>query len=261
MIIALVSLNQKWEDKSANLLSCETLIKRAKRFQADLVIFPEMTLTGFSMNTAEIAEKFGESESVEAFRALAREYGLGIIVGIVLKKNTKPGNYAVFIDKSGEIACTYQKIHPFSFAGESDHFEAGREITRVDFESMNLGLTICYDLRFPELYSALGTNSDLIVNIANWPAKRRHHWDILLRARAIENQIFIVGVNRTGKDIAGLVFAKSSQIIGPNGENVEPIYSEEEIDIFEMNKEFTHNFKLGFSTVRDRNPEFYKSIL
>ena len=124
-----------------------------------------------------------------------------------------------------------------------------------------VGLTICYDLRFPELYSALGAGSDLIVNIANWPAKRLDHWNTLLRARAIENQIFIVGVNRTGKDMNGLEYVQSSVIINSNGEVLRPFFSEGALDIFDVDTDFTKVLKQNFSSTKDRNLDFYKSIL
>jgi omega-amidase len=261
MKIALVSLNQQWEDKSTNLVTCEALIEKARAFQTDLVIFPEMTLTGFSMNTSKTAELPSTSQSVAAFRALARSYGLGIIAGVVFNKGKKSGNCAIFINRTGEIIGTYQKVHPFSFSGEDKFFDAGQEITRVDFESLVVGLTICYDLRFPELYSALGAGSDLIVNIANWPAKRLDHWNTLLRARAIENQIFIVGVNRTGKDMNGLEYVQSSVIINSDGEVLRPFFSEGVLDIFDVDTDFTKVLKQNFSSTKDRNLDFYKSIL
>lgn len=126
---------------------------------------------------------------------------------------------------------------------------------------MTIGFTICYDLRFPEIFSALGNHCDLIINIANWPAKRVDHWNVLLKARAIENQIYIVGVNRTGMDGKGLEYVKSSQVINPNGEIASPITSEDGLDTFDIDPEYINKFKQTFSTIQDRKPEFYKSIL
>ena len=131
----------------------------------------------------------------------------------------------------------------------------------VDFGLLKIGVTICYDLRFPEIYSALGAKSDLIVNIANWPTKRIEHWTTLLRARAIENQVYIAGVNRIGTDQNSLEYVKSSIAVNPNGEILKPIYSEKELDIYEIDKDVLSEFKTRFSTTQDRNPAFYKSIL
>ena len=121
-------------------------------------------------------------------------------------------------------------------------------------------MSICYDLRFPELYSTLSTKTDLIINIANWPSKRIEHWNTLLKARAIENQIFIAGVNRVGVDGNDLEYIESSQIINANGESLE--YQEiEDMKIYTIDKAWTRNFKDKFNTTNDRKVEFYKEIL
>ena len=261
MLIALASLNQYWEDKSANLLNCRELFYKAKSHNARVIIFPEMTLTGFSMNIGITAEEEETSPTVESFRRLSTEFGIGTIFGVVFRHNKKATNNAVFLDGTGKTIGKYQKVHPFSFSGEDKFFDAGKEILSVDFGLLKMGVTICYDLRFPEIYCALGVKSDLIVNIANWPAKRIEHWTTLLRARAIENQVYIAGVNRIGTDQNGLDYVKSSMVVNPNGEILEPIYAGEELDIYEVDKAALLEFKTRFSTTQDRNPAFYKSIL
>ena len=261
MLIALASLDQIWENKSDNLSLCEKMIQIAKIHHSDLVIFPEMTLTGFSMNISSIAEQSDRSQTVDSFKKLADKYNISIIFGVAFNQFAKASNNAVFIDRSGEILGTYQKIHPFSFSNEDIYFEAGEKILTVKFESMSIGITICYDLRFPELYSALGASSDLIINIANWPHKRIEHWETLLKARAIENQIFVAGVNRTGKDNNGNLYEKSSMLIDANGKIMAPIYSEEHLDIYDVNKMYTSETKSKFSTIQDRNVKLYKRLL
>ena len=261
MLIALASLNQIWEDKSANLLACKDLFNKAKLQNAQVIIFPEMTLTGFSMNIGLTAEEATASPTVASFSNLSNEFGIGVIFGVVFRQYEKSTNNAVFLDCSGEILGKYQKVHPFSFSGEDKYFDAGKDILSVSFGLLNIGVTICYDLRFPEIYSALGVKSDLIVNIANWPAKRIDHWTTLLTARAIENQVYIAGINRTGTDQNGLKYVKSSIVVNPNGEILKPIYTEEALDIYEVEKAGLTEFRRTFSTIQDRNPEFYKSIL
>lgn len=261
MLIAIASLNQSWEDKTTNLISCKELFHKAQSHKAQLIIFPEMTLTGFSTNIEMTAEEPDASPTVESFSRLSNEFGIGGLFGVVFKQHEKAANNAIFLDKMGETIGKYQKIHPFSFSGEDKFFDAGKEILSVDFGQLKIGVTICYDLRFPEIYSALGVKSDLIVNIANWPAKRIEHWTTLLRARAIENQVFIAGVNRIGTDQNGLNYVKSSIIVNPNGDILKPIHTEEQLDIYEVDKAALTVFRTGFSTTHDRNPEFYKSIL
>ena len=261
MLIALASLNQSWENKAENFSTCRELFRKAKLFEAELIIFPEMTLTGFSMDIENTAEEEESSQTVKLFSQLSNESELAAIYGVVFRKNQKASNNAVFVDKSGETIGKYQKVHPFSFSGEDKYFEAGKDILSVNYGLLKIGVTICYDLRFPEIYSALGVNSDLIVNIANWPAKRIEHWTTLLRARAIENQVFISGVNRIGLDQNGLKYTESSVVVNPNGEILVPRHTEGELHIYEIDETTLVELKAKFSTTQDRNPDFYKSIL
>lgn len=261
MLIALASLNQHWEDKSRNLASCKELLYKAKSYNAELIIFPEMTLTGFSTNIGITAEEEEASSTVKSFSKLSSECGIGVLFGVVFQQKVKASNNALFLDKTGNTIGKYRKIHPFSFSGEDMYFDAGNEILSVNFGMLVIGVTICYDLRFPEIYSALGVKSELIVNIANWPAKRIEHWTTLLRARAIENQVYVAGVNRIGTDGNGLDYIKSSIIVNPNGEILRPSYAEEELDIYDVDKTSLLEYTSKFSTTQDRNPEFYKSIL
>lgn len=261
MRVALVSLNQVWENKGVNFQACRSFVQRAKAQGAELVIFPEMTLTAFSMNTGNTAEEPATSVSVELFKELAQELQMAIVFGIVFRDGDKATNNALMVDSGGIIKGYYTKIHPFTFAGEDKVFNGGNEICIAKLEPMTIGLTICYDLRFPEIYSALGKQCDLIINIANWPAKRVDHWNALLKARAIENQLFVIGVNRTGIDGKGLKYVKSSQVVNPNGELLKPVISENEMNVFDIDLFFTQKFKQTFSTTQDRKPALYQSIL
>jgi predicted amidohydrolase len=261
MRVALVSLNQAWENKDFNIKACRLFFQKAKEKNADLIIFPEMTLTSFSMNTKITAEDGKSSDTVALFQKLATEFQVGIVFGVVFRDGDKATNNALMIDAAANIRGAYSKIHPFTFAGEDKIFNAGSGISYAKLGSMTIGLTICYDLRFPEIYSALANHCDLIINIANWPAKRIEHWNTLLKARAIENQLFIVGVNRTGTDGNGLKYIKSSQVINSDGELLNPVISEDELDVFDIDSEYIKKFKQTFSTTQDRKPALYKSIL
>jgi len=261
MLIGLASLNQSWEDKYENLAACERIAQVSRVQGVDLLIFPEMTLTGFSNNISRIAEKNDSSPTVQSFKNLAKQNCVGIIFGVVFEESKKASNNAIFLDKTGQILGTYKKIHPFSLSGENKFYVSGNLLKIVEFDSFSIGLTICYDLRFPELYSSLGTQSELVVNIASWPSQRLDHWTTLLKARAIENQIFMVGVNRIGSDGNGQHYMKSSMIINPNGIKLEPLHSEDELDVFDLDISTLTDFKSRFSTTQDRKPEFYKSIL
>lgn len=261
MRVALVSLDQAWENKEQNLIACRAFVLRAKAQGVDLVIFPEMTLTSFSMNISVTSEDSKTSKTVESFKALAQEFQIAIVFGIVFKDGDKATNNTLLIDGVGTIKANYIKMHPFTFAGEDKVFNGGSAISFGTVCNMTIGLTICYDLRFPELYSALAKHCDCIINIANWPAKRVDHWNTLLKARAIENQIFILGVNRTGVDDKGIEYKKSSQVISPNGELLAHVSPEEQLDIVDIDLSFISEFRKCFSTVQDRKPILYKSIL
>ena len=260
MKIALVSLNQAWEDKKTNLDLCEKYIQKSSGENVNLIVFPEMTLTGFSMNIGSTAEDFENSQTIQSFSLLAKQFNIGIIFGVVIKENNKALNRSIFVDNKGTILGKYTKTHPFSFSGEGKYFNAGTELTVISFNDFNIGLTICYDLRFPELYSALSKKSDLVINIANWPKNRVDHWATLLKARAIENQVFAVGVNRTGEDENGLEYVESSNVFNANGERLE--FDEyEDMKIYEINTNWTKEFKTKFNTTNDRKIDFYKEIL
>jgi omega-amidase len=261
MKIALVSLNQKWEDKSANLLRCEELIEKAKLLGAELIIFPEMTLTGFSMNTSHSEELADQSASVDAFSKLAKDNEIAVVAGVVLKLGAKPSNVLVAFSDDGEEQTRYFKIHPFSLAKEDEYFQSGSQLAKMTMPEFKFGFSICYDLRFPELYSAMAKDCDVLVNIANWPKCRVDHWRALLKARAIENQAFVVGVNRIGIDGNGLEYEHSSLIINANGEFIPPLCSDTEIDVYKISRKDLIDFRQSFSTRQDRRAEIYRELI
>ncbi len=261
MKIAVVSLDQVWEDKEANLKICKEYIRTASQQKVDLIIFPEMTLSGFSTNIELIAEDKKENLTIENFSKLAKKYSIAMIFGVVIKDREKALNQAVFLDNKGKVIAKYNKIHPFSFAGEDRYFNAGEQLGICNFQDYKIGLSICYDLRFPELYSAMAKECDAIVNIANWPKKRVVHWNALLKARAIENQVFIVGVNRVGIDGNGLQYQESSEVYNANGESLKPENTYKNMKIYTVDRKFTEEFKQKFNTTNDRKPNFYKEII
>lgn len=256
MRVALLSLDQVWEDKSANSAKAITYIEKASALKCELIIFPEMTLTGFSMNADDIAEVQDASPTIRQFSSLSNKYDIPIIFGVVLKKDSKATNNAVLVKPTGEVV-NYSKIHPFSFAAEERYYESGHQIVSAFLNEYEFGLTICYDLRFPELYSILAQRCSAIVNIANWPKKRIDHWRTLLKARAIEQQIYIIGVNRTGTDGNGLDYEKSSYIIGPNGDILLPLTTVNEMDVYDVPMQQIYEFRKIFSTRQDRKVKFY----
>jgi omega-amidase len=261
MLIALTQIDQKWEDKEENLLTCKSLISEVKESGVDLVIFPEMTLTGFSMNYEAIAEESDTLPTLDKFRRLALEYEMAMIFGMAIRSESGGTNTSIYLSREGKVLGKYNKIHPFSAAGEDEIILPGESLCIVDNGGLRIGMTICYDLRFPEIFSAASNNCDLIVNIANWPAKRIEHWNCLLKARAIENQLYIAGVNRIGIDANSIKYEKSSILINPNGDQVDALVEKENFLIYEVNESLVNVFRRSFSTTQDRRPNLYKSML
>jgi len=261
MKVALVSLDQAWEDKSLNWEKCEQYIDKVLNYKTELIIFPEMTLTGFSMNVDKNSEHKSGSKTLARFQEKAKENSVAIIFGMVVEDKESFFNKAFFVSSTGNIIGEYSKIHTFSNAEEDKVIKSGSEITVVEYKGYRIGMSICYDLRFPELYSAIGRESDLIVNIANWPKKRVEHWYTMLRSRAIENQIFMAGINRTGKDGNGLEYVESSAMYSASGECVRKYIKLPNVKIYEIDKQDQEAYRRDFGTTKDRKVEFYKRIL
>ncbi len=206
MKIALVQYNPAWENKEESQKKIMVLMKRLES-DVSLIIFPELTLTGFTMRSKRFAEELS-GNSVKFFSRLAKEYSSHVMAGFIEAEEHQFFNTLVHINDAGEIVAKYHKIHPFTYTREDKHYGSGAKPVITKIESIKIGLSICYDLRFPELYRYYAKNRvDLIIDIANWPEDRIEHWYSLLKARAIENQSYIVGVNRVGKD-------KANQYVG-----------------------------------------------
>ena len=232
MKIALVSLNSVWEDKVANLIAVESILKSIGS-SAKYVVFPEMTLTGFSVTNSALAENLENSNSIKAMQKLSKKYELNIVFGLLISIEKYIYNSCVAINKNGDIAGNYEKMHLFSFSGEDELLKAGNDIKSLSWPG-GWGLSVCYDLRFPELYQELSNKNLILVNIANWPQSRVLHWETLLKARAIENQSFMIGVNRTGIDGNGLEYEESSFIFSPLGNKLSPIMILEDVKVLTL---------------------------
>ena len=262
MKVALVSLNQSWENKVENKQKVgETLALIAEHCtNTDLVVYPEMTLTGFTMESQKVKEDELSSETITFFKEQAKKYKVSIAFGVVLSKGEKATNNLVVVSEQGVLA-TYAKIHPFSYAGENDYYQAGDELKKLTIGGATIGLTICYDLRFPELYQAYSKDCSVILNIANWPERRVSHWRALNKARAIENQVFMIAVNRIGKDGNGLLYVTSSHIVSPYGEVLKGTSLSEEVVVYDLNLEEVVQYRAEFPVKNDRKITLYKEIL
>ena len=244
-----------WEDPAENFRRAEAQAKVAVDDGARLVVLPEMFATGFSMN-AELVSGFAE-ETRGFLSDLAARLAAFVLAGYAEPGDPRPANVASIFDPSGREILKYRKIHPFSLAGENEHFLGGESVETVEVEGVRVTPFICYDLRFPEPFRAAALNTDLFCVIANWPRSRRQHWSTLLRARAIENQVYVLGVNRTGIG-SGLDYTGDSVLLDPMGEElsaVEP--GSAECFAGEVNAKEVARIREEFGFLRDRRPEVY----
>ena len=218
MHVTCVQSDITWEDKAATHAAVRAMLEAAPPPQGSLIVLPEMFSTGFSMNLEAIAE--GRQRSTERFMAeLARQYGCGVLGGVVNRNADGMGrNEALAIGPEGAELARYHKIHPFSFGREAESYAPGGEVVTFAWSDTVIAPFVCYDLRFPEVFRhAALRGAEVMVVIACWPAVRQEHWAALLRARAIENQAFVVAVNRIGRD-PKLEYAGRSTVIDPRGE-------------------------------------------
>lgn len=254
MKIALCQTEIIWKEKDKNIVKASQLMADAKKQGAELLLFPEMSFTGFSMNIKVTGET--QNETLEKIRALAMEQQIAIGFGWVKSCRDRGENHYTVVDEKGVLLADYVKIHPFSYSGEDQHFNPGDTLVSFTYGGMKLGIQICYDLRFPEPFLVLAETCDLIVVPANWPAKRCEHWNCLLKARAIENQVYIAGINCVGRQ-KDTVYAGDSAVFSPVGEQVSGILNEQGVICCDIEGD-TALFREGFPTRQDRRWELYQ---
>lgn len=197
-----LQLDIAWEDKQANFEKVRQLLQRAAPEPGSLVALPEMFATGFSMNVAAVAEAY-QGETERFLSLMAREHGVYVVAGAAMRgKSGQARNKALVFEPGGELIAFYAKMRPFTPGGEAEHYAAGKQPVTWRCGGTSVAPFVCYDLRFPELFRQVAATNrpELFVVIANWPEKRIGHWVRLLQARAIENQAYVLGVNRVGQD-------------------------------------------------------------
>ncbi len=217
--VTLVQIDQVWEDKDANFKRYK---EQLKTVHADLIVLPEMFQTGFSMNVQELAESWSNSLSINWLKDVANEKQSAIYTSLIIKNKGNYYNRGVFVFPNGKIEY-YDKRKSFALAGEDQFFTAGDTTKIVEYLGWRFQLQICFDLRFPEISrNYIGNdnkpNYDVLLYVANWPEKRILHWDTLIKARAIENQCYVVGVNRIGVDNNHHTYSGHSKVISPLGD-------------------------------------------
>jgi omega-amidase len=219
--VVALQLDIVWENKAANFERVRRLLADAQPGRDSLVVLPEMFATGFTMNSAAMADSYG-GETEQFLATTAKEFGVCIVAGVAMRgRDGRARNKALVFSPAGELLAFYAKMRPFTPGGESEHYVAGERPVAFRWRGWTISPFICYDLRFPEIFrlATAAHRPHVFAVIANWPVKRIQHWVRLLQARAIEGQAYVIGVNRVGSDPLHLYNGRSI-VVDPHGEIV-----------------------------------------
>lgn len=251
LTITTIQTNLAWEDKQANLQMLEQKINSIQQ-KTEVVVLPEMFSTGFSMQPDRFAESM-DGETIKWMQRVSAENKIIITGSIIVNEHDKYYNRLIWMLPNGQYG-VYDKRHLFAFADEDQHYAAGNKRLIASVKGWRINLQICYDLRFPvwarQQTQPEGPEYDLLIYVANWPERRSHAWKTLLLARAIENQCYVIGVNRVGEDGNGIYHSGDSMLIDPLGEILYHTKDVEDVNTITLDKE-------KLLTVRDKYP-FWK---
>ena len=215
LTVALGQYDTGWHDPVKSLARAREIAQQARAAGADLLVLPEMCASGFTMDVENFAEP-PDGPSVHALSALAADHHLWLIAGLSISRNGEYVNSALAFAPDGSLVATYDKQRLFEYAGETGVYSAGTSSCVIQVGGLSVALFVCFDLRFPELFREVAPEVDACVIIANWPSSRQRHWEVLTQARAIENQCYVVAVNRIGVG-DGLEYSGGSLILDPWG--------------------------------------------
>lgn len=254
LTVTLVQTNLVWEDKNANLAALEEKIKSIGE-KKEIVILPEMFSTGFSMQPSLLAEKMS-GESVEWMRRISRDERVILTGSLIIEEDGAFYNRLLWVLPNGQYGI-YDKRHRFAFAGEDQSYTAGNKRLIASVKGWKINLQVCYDLRFP-VWARQQTEAepeyDVLVYVANWPERRNTAWKTLLRARAIENQCYVIGVNRVGEDGNGIAHSGDSMVIDPLGEILYHKENEEDVFTLTLDREHLEKVRRQFPFWKDADP-------
>ena len=253
-----VQLDIAWENKPANFDRVRSLLKNTSVELGALIVLPEMFATGFSMQVEQIAEP-AQGPTQQFLSQLARDTGAYVLAGVVTRGADGRGrNEALVVDPTGKELLRYCKLHPFSLGGEDKHYARGDETCSFTWGSFRVAPFVCYDLRFPEIFrhqTRLG--AQVLVVIANWPEARDMHWQTLLRARAIENQAYVIGVNRAGND-PKFVYRGHSVILDPHGDVLAMAGESSQLIQADLQIDSLTQWRQKFPALRDMRAEYFR---
>lgn len=241
--VAIVQRDIAWSDVERNLAALECALANVK---ADVIVLSEMFQTGFVTDPQGVAD---EGATLEWMKRMAAQLDAAVVGSVAVREGEEYRNRLYFVKPDGE-SLHYDKFHLFSVGGESKYFTAGRERVVVEWRGVRYLLAICYDLRFP-VWSRQRGDYDAVIYSALWPKPRREVWRTLLRARAIENQAYVIGVNRVGEEPTGLHYSGDSTVINYFGEVVIDMADVEGVAVAELDMEALESFKHKFAVWRD----------
>jgi predicted amidohydrolase len=237
-----------WEDPERNGARVLEILEAAPPQRDGLLVLPELFSTGFSMNLPVVTQTASATETLCA--EIAARFGITVVAGIgTCSVGNRALNQAVAFAPNGDVLARYSKLHPFSYGRETEFYDAGEQIVTFSWNGLRVAPFVCYDLRFPEIFRE--ARADIYCVGANWPAARAEHWNILLRARAIENQAYVIGVNRCGAD-PHLGYAGGSLLVGPRGEILADAGSEEKLISAQVVPDDLHEYRAHFPALKDR---------
>lgn len=249
MKIALVQTNLLWEDPNENRTLINQKIDTISQY-VDLIVLPEMFTSGFTMHPQNVAETM-QGATVSWLREIAKTKNCAITGSLVVEEKNNYYNRLLFVFPNGEMK-TYDKRHLFSLAGEDKMYTSGTSRLIVEYKGFRICPLICYDLRFP-VFSRNTENYDLLLYVANWPKPRVNAWDILLKARAVENMGYVVGVNRIGTDDNNLEYIGHSQAVDFFGNYVLEPQQIEGVFIVELQKEELLETRKKLAFLKDKD--------
>lgn len=251
--IALLQTDIIWEDPAANLRELERRLPHLVERQTDVAVLPEMFTTGFSMSAIAHAEPL-DGPTLRALRTWAAQTGIAFCGSFICRDGEHHVNRAFFVTPEGATHF-YDKRHLFRLGEEHNHFHPGSKRPVFEYKGWKIQLMVCYDLRFPVWCRNRGNSYDLQIFTANWPASRRMVWDTLLRARALENCAYVVGVNRVGVDGMGLPYDGGSQAIDMKGKTLSAVQDNVDgVAFATLDRESLHRFREKFPVWMDADP-------
>jgi len=242
--ITTIQANLHWENKIANYKLFESAFKEVSE-DSNLLILPEMYTTGFSMNTDLLSETMN-GPSINWMIIQAKKIKKHIAGSLIIKEDNKFFNRLIIASPNGNIYY-YDKKHLFRYANENKKYSPGKKELILKINGVNIAFFICYDLRFPVWSRNTKLKYDVAVYIANWPEKRKKHWITLLKARAIENQSFVIGVNRIGNDGNGINYSGESGVYNYLGEKISTTKSDEfSVENSNLDIDALNNYRVKF---------------